>query len=116
MEFDPRGADPKIGLRVRNLVDPPGETPRGGGSVEATASATGRVPTCSLPEVSLLPDADVLLSSLDGRPLRGSRTQRDGKLMVRGLAGVKPGETILATARSAKKVVAKEIVTGPPAG
>ncbi len=116
MEFDPRGGDPKIGLRVRNLVDPPGETPRGGGSVEATASATGRVPTCSLPEVSLLPDADVLLSSLDGRPLRGSRTQRDGKLMVRGLAGVKPGETILATARSAKKVVAKEIVTGPPAG
>ena len=116
MEFDPRSSDPRIGLRVRNLVDPPGETPRGGGSVEATASGTGRMPTCSLPEVNLLPNADVLLSSLDGRPLRGARTQTNGRLTVRGLVGVSPGETIVATARSAKKVVAKEIVTAEPTG
>ena len=114
MEFDPRDSDPRIGLRVRNLVDPPGEGPRGGGSVEATASATGRIPTCALPAVNLLPNADVLLSSLDGRPIRGARTGADGKLTVRGLVGVAPGETILATARSARKVVAKEIVTAAP--
>ncbi len=116
MEFDPRGDDPQIGLRVRNLVDSPDETPRGGGSVETGASGTGRLPTCSLPAVKLLPDADVLLSSLDGRPLRGARTQADGRLTLRGLAGVAPGETILATARAAKKVVAKAIVTGAPSG
>ena len=116
MEFDPRGDDPQIGLRVRNLVDSPDETPRGGGSVETGASSTGRLPTCSLPAVKLLPDADVLLSSLDGRPLRGARTQADGRLTLRGLAGVAPGETILATARAAKKVVAKAIVTGAPSG
>ena len=116
MEFDPRGADGQIGLRVRNLVDAPGETPRGGGSIAARASDTGRLPTCSVPDVILLPAADVLLSSLDGRPLRGARTQRDGKLSIRGLAGVAPGETILATARSGSKVLAKAIVTEPPAG
>lgn len=114
MEFDTRGADARIGLRVRNLVDPPGEDPRGGGSVEATASGTGRIPTCALPSVNLLPNADVLLSSLEGRPIRGARTGADGRLTVRGLVGVAPGETILATARSAKKVVAKEIVTAAP--
>ncbi len=116
MEFDPRGEDPEIGLRVRNLVDPPDETPRGGGSVQAEASGTGRAHSCSLPAVKLLPNADVLLASLDGRPVRGARTLEDGSLPIRGLVGVEPGATILATARTAKKVVAKEIVTVPATG
>ncbi len=112
MEFDPRGADPRIGLRVRNLVDPPSETPRGGGSVQEVAARTGRPPTCSLPAVKLLPAADVLLTRLDGRPLRGARTLADGTLPVRGLVGVAPGESILATARSGGEVAAELIVTG----
>ena len=114
MEFDPRGADPAFGLRVRNLVDSPREAPRGGGSVREPAARTGRPPTCSLPSVRLLPDADVLLSTVDGRPLRGARTLQDGTLPVRGLAGVLPGETILATATSGRQARAELIVTGEP--
>ena len=114
MEFDPTPADPMIGLRVRNLVDPPSESPRGGGSVLESASGTGRPPRCSLPRVKLLPDADVLLTRLDGRPLRGARTLPDGTLPVTGLIDVGPGELILATARSGGKVVARQISTGEP--
>jgi hypothetical protein len=116
MEFDPRGEDPAIGLRVRNLVDPPSESPRGGGAVQENASRTGRPPKCRLPEVKLLPTADVLLTRLDGRPLRGARTLPDGSLPVRGLVDVDPGETILATARSGGKVVAKQIRTASREG
>ena len=112
MEFDPRGADPTIALRVRNLVDSAAENPRGGGSVRAKASATGRPPSCALPPVKLLPNADVLLSAEDGRPLRGSRTLADGTLSIRGLVGVKPGEAVLATARAGDKVVARRLITG----
>lgn len=112
MEFDPRGTDPQIGLRVRNLVDPPTEPPRGGGSVQEVASRTGRPPTCSLPAVKLLPNADVLITYSDGRPLRGARTLADGSLPVRGLVDVDPGEAILATARSGEQAMAELIVTG----
>jgi hypothetical protein len=66
--------------------------------------------------VKLLPTADVLLTRLDGRPLRGTRTLRDGTLPVRGLVDVDPGETILATARSGGKVVAKQIRTASREG
>ena len=116
MEFDPRGEDPVIGLRVRNLVDSPTESPRGGGSVRQTASATGRPPACSLPAVRLLPDADVILSRLNGRPLRGARTLPDGTLPVSGLVDVAPGETILATATAGDRVLAKRIRTEEESG
>ena len=114
MEFDPRGEDPAIGLRVRNLVDPPAERPRGGGQVREFASRTGRIPSCSLPATRLLPDADVLLSRTDGRPLRGARTLPDGRLPVPGLIDVDPGETVIATAHAGGRVVSKSVVTGPP--
>lgn len=113
MEFDPRGADPGIGLRVRNLVDSPSETPRGGGSVQERAANTGRVPSCSLPETKLLPNADVLLTAADGRPLRGCRTLADGRLPIRGLVDVSPGESVVATARRGSRISAKVLTTGP---
>ena len=116
MEFDPRRAGPRFALRLRNLVDSPSEVPRGGGSVQETASDTGRKPSCSLPTLKLLPEADVLLTRLDGRPLRGARTLPDGTLPVRGLVGVKPGETILATARSGERATATSVVTAVWAG
>ena len=114
MEFDPRGSDPTIGLRVRNLVDPPTEQPRGGGSVRERASRTGRPPSCSLPPTKILPDAEVLLAASDGRPLRGTRTLADGTLPLEGLVDVEPGETVIVTARSGSRVEARAIVTGPP--
>lgn len=111
MEFDPRGAEPRFALRVRNLVDAPADTPRGGGQVVERAAATGRPPTCSLPAVKLLPEADVLLTTLDGRPIRGARTLADGSLAVPGLPDIEPGTTILATAQVGERVTAKRIVT-----
>ncbi len=116
MEFDPRGSSPCFALRLRNLVDSPSEQARGGGSVQERASDTGREPSCSLPALELLPNADVLLTRLDGRPLRGARTLPDGTLPLRGLVGVAPGETILATARSGKRATAKSAVTGTWSG
>ena len=113
MEFDPRDPEPRIGLRVRNLVDSPSEEPRGGGSVQENAADTGRVPSCSLPEVKLIPNADVLLTAVDGRPLRGCRTLGDGRLPVRGLVDVPPGESVVATARSGSRISAKVLTTGP---
>ena len=113
MEFDPRPVDPVIGLRVRNLVDPPAEEPRGGGAVSQPASGTGRAPACSLPATKILPNAEVLLSTADGRPLLGARTLSDGTLPVRGLAAIGPGKPVIATARSGNRVVAKRLVTEP---
>ncbi len=111
MEFDTRGDDPQIGLRVRNLIDSPDTEPRGGGSAADAASGTGRPPTCSLRPVKLLPDADVLLTSVEGRPLRGGRTMPDGTLSIKGLVGPEPGETVIATARAGDKVSVKRLVT-----
>jgi len=113
MEFDPRGADPQFGLRVRNLVDAPTQQPRGGGSVSETAAHTGRVPTCGLPRVKLLSDADVLVTDSDGHPIRAGRTLADGSLPIRGLVGVDPGRVVIMTARKGDQVSAKAVTTIP---
>ncbi|RMF74433.1 MAG: hypothetical protein D6744_14500, partial [Planctomycetota bacterium] len=87
MEFDPRAADPQIGLRLRRLNDPPAERPRGGGQVDVGASQTGRPPDSRLPPIRTLPNADVRLALSDGRPLRGLRSAADGSLPRAGLTG-----------------------------
>lgn len=97
MHFDPRPADPIIGLKLRNLVDPPTEEPRGGGIVEDRASNTGRPITCELPPLKTLPNADVNFAALDGRPIRGARSLADGTVPVRGLIDIAPGSTVLVT-------------------
>ena len=111
MEFDTRDSEPKFGLRIRNLVDAPTENPRGGGSVQEAASATGRRPLCALPEARFIPNADILLSSVDGRPIRGVRSLADGRLPIQGLVDVAPGTEVLATARSGHRILAKVLVT-----
>ena len=111
MEFDPRGAEPRFGLRVRNLVDPPSEEPRGGGSVAESAANTGRPPTCRIPEVKLPPDADVLITDSMGRPIRGGRTLADGSLPIRGLTGVAAGEIVILTARNGGRVSSQAVTT-----
>ena len=111
MEFDPRGAEPRFGLRVRNLVDPPSEEPRGGGSVAESAANTGRPPTCRIPAVKLPPDADVLITDSMGRPVRGGRTLADGSLPIRGLTGVAAGEIVILTARNGGRVSSQAVTT-----
>ena len=59
MEFDPRPADPVIGLRLRNVIDAPADAARGGGPLETVASQTGRRPSSQLPPMNTLPNAEV---------------------------------------------------------
>ena len=98
MEFDPRKADPAIGLRVRNLIDAPTEKPRGGGSLETAASATGRTPTSRLPKIKTLANADVRVVGTDGRPIRGTRSGEDGSVPITALADVPKGTKVIVTA------------------
>ena len=98
MDFDPRGADPTINLRLRDLIDPPAREHRGGGYVETRAVDTGRPPTCKLPELKTTPDADVRFATLEGRPVRGARSLADGSVPVIGLVDIQPGTRIVMTA------------------
>jgi hypothetical protein len=110
MEFDPSAWDPKIGLRVRNLIDAPGEAPRGGAPLETVASATGRAVTATLPRVKILPGADVLITYLDGRPIRGATSDANGSINIPGLIGPAPGEKVLLSAHNGEAADA-QIVT-----
>lgn len=111
MEFDPSKIDPAIGLRVRNLVDPPEHQPRGGGSLATTASLTGRHPTCGLPSVKTLANAEVQILDLDGRPIRGTTSLGDGSLPLAGLVDVEPGEDVLIVAHTDQQTDAQKIQT-----
>ncbi|MBI1373313.1 MAG: twin-arginine translocation signal domain-containing protein [Phycisphaera sp.] len=115
MAFDPRGDDPKIGLRVRNMVDPPTLEPRGGGKVDDTAANTGRPITCRLPKVTTLKGADVLITTMDGAPIRGGRTDAAGVLGVAGLVDVEPGTRVIVTAFVGEAAHAEVVTTTKPA-
>ena len=109
MEFDPRPADPVIGLRLRNMIDAPADAARGGGPLQTVASQTGRRPPSQLPPIATLPNADVRFTSVDGSPIRGTRSDSEGAVRVSGLVGVEPGTRVIVTAfdgtRSASLVV-----------
>lgn len=119
MHFDPRpGArlrkgNPEIGFAIRNLVDSPKDEARGGGSASIAISDTGRPVTCRLPAVETLPDADVLITTTTGQPIRGARTLGDGTLPLSGLVDVSPGMQVIVTARAGERVEAKLMQTQP---
>ena len=98
MEFDPEAEDPAIGLRVRNLIDAPEDTPRGGSALETSASNTGRKPISKLSAFNTLANADVRLTTRDGRPIRATRSGSKGQVLPIGLADIDAGEIIIATA------------------
>lgn len=111
MEFDPTKNDPAIGLRLRNMIDAPKEAPRGGAPLETAASSTGRKPTCKLPAIKTLPNADVRFSTLDGRPIRGARSDANGAVSIPGLVGPKPGDKIMVSAQDGKRADASLVTT-----
>ncbi|MHC4509314.1 MAG: hypothetical protein ACYTAO_10220 [Planctomycetota bacterium] len=113
MHCDPRGEDPRFSLKIRNIVDPP--------VAEDRASGTGRPHTCMLPPIRTLPEADVLFSTVDGRPIRGTRSLADGSVPLRGLVeiygkDVKPGTRVRMTAFNGKNLDARMIETKPVDG
>ena len=109
--FDPRGPNPKLSIRIRNVIDPPGERPRGGGIVDTDISQTGRPVSCRLPDIETLPDADVNFATMDGRPIMGTRSLPDGRLPVYGLIDVKPGTQVMMTSFDGNRAEAKAIQT-----
>ena len=98
MEFDPRPEDPAIGLRIRNLIDPPTQSPRGGAPLETSSTKTGRAPSSKLPAFQTLPNADVRFVTTDGQPIRGTRSDASGTVHSVGLVDVPPGSDVIATA------------------
>ena len=113
MEFDPTPEDPAIGIRIRNLIDAPEQEPRGGDSLETSASRTGRKPLCRLPEVKTIRDAEVRILSIDGRPIRGTTSLSDGRVPVAGLVDIPPGEEVIIVAHRQNETDAKKVLTLP---
>lgn len=111
MEFDPTHVDPKIGLRVRNLVDAPDEAPRGGGSLETVTSQTGRPVDCRLQPFQTLANADVRFMRVDGRPIRATRSRVDGSVPLTGLVDVDPGESVIMIAYDGENSESKVLKT-----
>ena len=114
MEFDTRPQDASMGLWIRRLDEPPNSEPRGGGYVRVGASVTGRPVDCRLPPLKTLPNAEVRFTTLDGQPLRGSRSRADGSVPVPGLVGVVEGSQVIVTAYDGKKTESHVIKTVAP--
>ncbi len=104
MEFDPRTDDPGIGLRVRNLIDAPSETPRGGSSLETAASATGRTARSRINGFKTLSNADVRFSTEEGQAIRATRSSAKGEVPAIGLPDLDPDSVVIATAWDGQRV------------
>lgn len=111
MEFDPSATDPAIRLMIRNLIDPPDTEPRGGGAVKDNASNTGRTASSVIPDVTLLPDADVHIALLNGQSRRGTRTDADGRLRQGSLVDIPPNTQVLVTANNGTEAEARIVRT-----
>ncbi|MDN5202127.1 alkaline phosphatase D family protein [Fulvivirgaceae bacterium BMA10] len=111
MKFDPSDTDPKINFKIRNLIDSPDETPRGGGEVEVHASQTGRTVSSVLPDIKTLPKADVLLMYGDLKPICGTRSNADGALQIHGLSDVPQGADVLIMANDGKDLKTHHVKT-----
>ncbi|MEM7477611.1 MAG: hypothetical protein AAF483_21700 [Planctomycetota bacterium] len=98
LEFHPWLGDGNIQARVRNMVDAPEEKPRGGGELALATEQTGREVQSLLPEIRTLPNADVLFMTVNGRPLRATRSDENGVPRLNGLPGIQTGRQILMTA------------------
>lgn len=114
MKFDPEGSNPAIGMRIRNLIDAPSDSPRGGGTLDASAKETGRPDTCQLPPIVTLPRADVFFSETNGKPIRGTRSDANGVIHLEGLPEISPGTRIVVHSYDGEQTDAKVVTTLPP--
>jgi hypothetical protein len=111
MEFDPAKVEPTIGMRIRNLIDPPSETPRGGGALEVTSAQTGRTNFSTVAAFKTLPLADVRFSDTSGKPILATRSADDGSVRAQAMVDIEAGSTVIATAFDGAKVESKTFTT-----
>ena len=111
MEFNPQKPEPTIGIRIRNLIDPPSETPRGGGSLEIPVSQTGRTTFSKVAGFKTLPSADVRFSDTSGKPILATRSAEDGSVRAQAMIDIESGSTVIATAFDGAKVESKTFIT-----
>ena len=98
IELLPQNDPPLMSLSIRSIIDAPTAPPKGGGTVQIRSSDTGRTSGSFLPETTLIPDADVQISHLNGDPIRATRTRADGTISITKLVDVFPDTSVLLTA------------------
>lgn len=113
MEFNPQGSEATVGMRIRNLVDGPMAGPRGGGELVTTVNETGRIPTCELPQLVTLPNADVFLAETNGKPIRAMRSDANGKVHLGGLPDISPGTRVVIHSYDGEKTDSQVVTTLP---
>ncbi len=111
MEFHPQRKESQIQMRVRNMIDSPKETPRGGGELKTEVSKTGRQPNSRLPKIKTLPNADVRVVTVNGRPVRGVRSGPNGEVENLSLIDIPPQTKVIVTAYDGEKVESKVVHT-----
>ena len=112
MHLDPRD-NGNVQFKIRNLIDAPKDQPRGGGSATIPLQSTGRPITSRLPEINTLPNADVRFATIQGLPIRGTRSSATGTLALKGLVDIEPATKVLVTAIAGGKVDAQVVTTLP---
>ena len=95
MTFDPWATEANIEMKIRNLIDPPSQEPRGGGMLTNQIRQTGRLPSSQIPGFMTLPNADVFVSTINGQPLRGTRSDGSGNVASTALVDVTPGSRVI---------------------
>lgn len=113
MVFNPSDPAATTHLTIRNVIDAPGDAPRGGAALFLQSFETGRPATSQLPSMQLIPNADVQISYLTGEMIRGTRTSADGTMPITKLVDVMPDTALLVTAHSEEKALSQIIQTIP---
>ncbi len=111
LEFDPSTDQADIRAGVRNLIDSPQDTPRGGGKLHTTASETGRPFKAFVKNQTTLANADVRFTTIHGRPIRATRSSPDGNVPVVGLDGVDVGDEVLMVVTDGEQSESKIVLT-----
>ena len=74
---------------------------------------TGRVDECRLPELVTLPNADVFLAETNGKPIRGTRSDAQGRVHLSGLPSISPRTRIVMHSYDGENTDSKVVSTLP---
>ena len=113
MIFDTDSEMPRVRMKIRNIIDSAKDEARGGGELDVPVFNTGRPLSCRFPALKTLPQADVVFYTLAGEPIRGTRSQEDGRILINGFVDVPPGTEVVMSSRNGGRVESRIIKTLP---